>query len=100
MSGENRIGINAINGIFRAQAARRLTSDGSAATRAPAPSYAAHESAPATRLIGMASDLAEQGPPVDMDHIASLKASISDGSYRADPQKIASSLLGFFGKVS
>lgn len=100
MSGENRIGINAINGIFRANAARRLTSEGSAATHAPTLAYAPQESAPTTRLIGLASDLADQGPPVDMDRVAAFKSAIADGSYRAEPQKTAAAMLGFFGKAN
>lgn len=98
MSGDNRIGIGAVNGVFRANAPRRLTSDEGRATLAPLQNYAAQESAPVTRLVGMAADMAEQGAPVDMNRVASLKAPISDGSYRIDPDKIAASLLDFFGK--
>lgn len=98
MSGDNRIGNNAVGGIFRASAARRVDSDGSAALRAAAPTYAPVESAPSTRLSAMASHLAEQGPPVDTDRIASLKAAIADGRYAVHPDKIAGSMLSFFGK--
>lgn len=98
MSGDNRIGTNAVSGVFRANAARPLASDGSAAMRAPTPVYAPAEQAPATRLLGMASQLAEQGPPVDMDRVATLKAALADGSYTADPDKIAGAMLSFFGK--
>ncbi len=34
----------------------------------------------------------KSGPPVDLDRVSRLRDSISDGSYRPDPQRIADSL--------
>ncbi|HEY0271481.1 MAG TPA: flagellar biosynthesis anti-sigma factor FlgM [Sphingomonas sp.] len=39
------------------------------------------------------SRLAAGGPPVDTDRIASLRAAIKSGTYRADPGAIASAMV-------
>jgi negative regulator of flagellin synthesis FlgM len=39
------------------------------------------------------SRLAAEGAPVDSDRIASLKAAIKAGTYRADPHAIASAMV-------
>jgi negative regulator of flagellin synthesis FlgM len=39
------------------------------------------------------SRLAAGGPPVDTDRIASLRAAIKAGTYRADPKAIASAMV-------
>jgi negative regulator of flagellin synthesis FlgM len=98
MSGDNRIGTNAISGIARAQAARRMADDGSTRITATAPTASGYDSAPVASLISTARAIADQGPPVDMDRIASLKSAIADGSYRIDANQIASSMMTFFGR--
>lgn len=99
MSGDNRIGTNAVSGIARAHAARRMADDSSATVvAAPARAIAGYDSAPVASLISTARAIADQGPPVDMDRIASLKSAIADGSYRVDAGQIASSMMTFFGR--
>lgn len=39
------------------------------------------------------SQLAAQGAPIDGDRVAALKAAIKGGTYRADPAKIAGSMI-------
>lgn len=98
MSGDNRIGTNAVSGIARAHAARRMADNGNTPIAAPSVAASAYDSAPVASLISTARAIADQGPPVDMDRIASLKSAIADGSYRADANQIASSMMTFFGR--
>ena len=101
MSSDNRIGANGVSAIIRAAAARRISSSGTEEKKALAASLASPisaESAPVARLIGMAQQVAEQGPPVDREKVASIKAAIADGRYSAIPATIASSMLQFYGK--
>ena len=46
------------------------------------------------RLVSLASELASAPPPVDHSRIAEIRAAISNGTYRLDPESIARSLLG------
>ena len=101
MSSDNRIGVNGVSAIVRAAAARRIGTSGTEDSKALSnakTAEAASESAPVARLIGMALQVADQGPPVDLERVASIKAAIADGSYQIDPQKTAASMLRFFGK--
>lgn len=101
MSSDNRIGANGVNAIIRAAAARRIGASGTEQSKAPLAKDAAQasaESAPVARLIGMAHQVADQGPPVDMARVAVIKAGIADGSYQLQPANTASAMLRFFGK--
>ncbi len=40
-----------------------------------------------------ARTVANLGPPVDAERVATLKAAIADGSYKIDPGKIADALI-------
>ena len=46
------------------------------------------------KLVSLASELANAPPPVDRSRIAEIRAAISAGTYRLDPESIARSLLG------
>ena len=46
------------------------------------------------KLVSLASELASAPPPVDHSRIAEIRAAISAGTYRLDPESIARSLLG------
>ena len=48
----------------------------------------------ATQLVRVAKELASEPAPVDHARVAQIKASISSGTYRTDPEAIASALLG------
>jgi len=37
--------------------------------------------------------IAEQGPPVDMKKIATIRSAIAEGNYPVDPQKIAEQMI-------
>lgn len=46
------------------------------------------------QLVSVARELASGTPPRDPARIAELRASISSGQFRADPEQIARALLG------
>jgi flagellar biosynthesis anti-sigma factor FlgM len=46
------------------------------------------------KLVSLASELASAPPPVDRSRIAEIRAAISTGTYRLNPESIARSLLG------
>jgi negative regulator of flagellin synthesis FlgM len=46
------------------------------------------------KLVSLASELASAPPPVDRSRIAEIRAAISSGTYRLDPEGIARKLLG------
>ena len=50
------------------------------------------------KLIGLASELASQGPPIDHAKIARVREAIVLGTYRVRPEAIADALLRFSGK--
>lgn len=96
MSGDSKIGLPAVGGIVRSTAPRRISGD--AATPAPtaAPArLAATDAMPVARLIGLAQELGDQGPPVDVTRVAALRAAIADGRYVIDSDAIAGSMLRF-----
>ena len=100
MSGDNRIGTNAVGGVARIASARRAGTDDSSVSRAAA-AYAAPltgDSNPIASLTSTARAIADQGPPVDMDRIGALRSAIADGSYQLDAQQTASAMMGFFGR--
>lgn len=46
------------------------------------------------QLVGLANELASGPPPLDYARIAKIRAAISTGSYKIDPDAIARALLG------
>lgn len=46
------------------------------------------------QLVSLANELASGPPPLDFARIAQIRAAISTGSYRLDPDQIARALLG------
>lgn len=100
MSGDNRIGTNAVGGVVRVSASRRMSADDSSVSRSTAvfASPLISDNAPIASLTSTARAIADQGPPVDMDRIAALRSTIADGNYKLDPQNIASSMMDFFGR--
>src|SRR3546814_12733635 len=91
MSGDSKIG--PVGGVGRAVPLRRVGSDNVAAMRTPAQLQPAQENLPAAKLTRLASSLADQAPPVDVAHVASLRPAIATGSYGVHPAIIASAML-------
>jgi len=94
MSGDSKIGLQAVGGVVRTGAARKIAGEAAAQTRAPLRAQA-QDPLPAARLITLAGELAEQGPTVDVSRVASLRTAIADGSYTADSGVIAKAILAF-----
>jgi len=46
------------------------------------------------QLVGLANELASGPPPLDYARIATIRAAISTGTYRIDPEKLAQALIG------
>ncbi|MGL3820379.1 flagellar biosynthesis anti-sigma factor FlgM [Sphingopyxis sp. R3-92] len=95
MSGDSKIGLQAVSGYVRTGAPRKLAGEAAAPMRATAPALAARDPLPATRLIGLAGELADQGPTVDVSRVATLRTAIANGSYTADPAVIARAMVQF-----
>lgn len=95
MSGDSKIGLPAVGSIVRAAAPRRISGDASTPAPASVPARAAADAVPVARLIGLAQDLADQGPPVDVSRVAELRTAIAGGRYVIDSQAIANAMLTF-----
>jgi flagellar biosynthesis anti-sigma factor FlgM len=52
------------------------------------------------RLVNLASQLAEQGPPYDFVKIAAVRQAIALGTYRVSPDAVADGMLRFAGKAA
>lgn len=52
------------------------------------------------KLVGLARQLAQAGPPVDYAKIAQVRQAISQGSYEIDADAIAGAMLAFGRKPS
>lgn len=92
MSGDSKIG--PVGGITRITPVRKIA--GSAETANAVPTRApASDTVPGAKLIRLASDLAAQAPPIDAARIASLRAAIAEGTYRADAKNIALAMLRY-----
>ena len=97
MSGDSKIGLQAASGIVRTGAPRKVTGEAAAATpmRPAAPVRAAQDMLPTTRLNGLAGELADQGPTIDVSRVATLRTAIASGGYTADPAVIAKAMVAF-----
>jgi flagellar biosynthesis anti-sigma factor FlgM len=51
------------------------------------------------KLVSLANELADQGPPVDFAKIAQVREAIALGTYRVEPDKIAEGMMRFAGKA-
>lgn len=71
---------------------RAQTKPGAAPTKVAAQSDLEGKSLP--QLVGLANELASGPPPLDYARIAKIRAAISTGSYKVDPDEIARALLG------
>jgi flagellar biosynthesis anti-sigma factor FlgM len=47
------------------------------------------------RLMSIATEIAHQGPPIDYQKVAEIRAAIARGAYRIDPDRIAAGLSCF-----
>jgi flagellar biosynthesis anti-sigma factor FlgM len=56
------------------------------------------QSASLPKLIRLAGDLANQGPPVDYARISEIRQAIALGTYRVDPERISDAMLRFGGR--
>ena len=52
------------------------------------------------KLVSLANELAEQGPPVDFAKIAQVRQAIALGTYRVSPDLIAEGIMRFAGKAA
>lgn len=52
------------------------------------------------KLVSLANELANQGPPVDFAKIAQVRQAIALGTYRVSPDAIAEGIMRFAGKVA
>ena len=52
------------------------------------------------KLVSLANELAEQGPPVDFAKIAQVRQAIALGTYRVSPDAIAEGIMRFAGKAA
>jgi negative regulator of flagellin synthesis FlgM len=52
------------------------------------------------KLVSLANELAEQGPPVDFAKIAQVRQAIALGTYRVSPEAIAEGIMRFAGKAT
>lgn len=95
MATDNGIGLYAASGTVRKAALNRVPSNGATPMGSAAPVKPATEAVAPPRLLSMSSELAEQGPPVDVSRIATLRNAIADGSYHVDADKIANAMLRF-----
>jgi negative regulator of flagellin synthesis FlgM len=79
---------------------RIATAPAASAPRAAVSETGRQRSAAASlpRLVTLAADLAQQGPPIDYAKIAQVRQAIADGSYTIDPDRIARSILAFHAK--
>jgi anti-sigma28 factor (negative regulator of flagellin synthesis) len=74
-----------------------LARDGAAPANLPPVNVERIKSLP--KLVSLAKELAEQGPPVDFAKIAQVRQAIALGSYRIDPDRIADAIVRFAGKA-
>ena len=96
MSGDSKIGLQAVGGIVRAAAPRKIAGDAAAPTHAPTVVRTSPEPLPAPHLIGLAGEIADRGPPVDVSRVAALRTAIAKGSYSPDPARIADAMVAFY----
>ncbi|WP_165799678.1 flagellar biosynthesis anti-sigma factor FlgM [Sphingomonas oleivorans] len=84
-----------INGIGPSGPARvePLRSDGIKRGEPTTPVSTARNGMAKAATSSPAADLAASGPPIDSDKIAAIRAAIANGSYRIDPQAIASKMV-------
>lgn len=94
MSGDSKIGLQAVGGIVRTGATRKIANEAATPARAPI-RVQAQDPLPVARLITLAGELADQGPTVDVSRVASLRTAIAGGSYTADSGVIAKAMLAF-----
>ena len=52
------------------------------------------------RLVSLANELAEQGPPIDFAKIAQVRQAIALGTYRVSPDAIAEGIMRFASKAA
>lgn len=52
------------------------------------------------KLVSLANELADQGPPVDFAKIAQVRQAIALGTYRVSPEAIAEGIMRFAGKAA
>jgi negative regulator of flagellin synthesis FlgM len=76
---------------------KSLKDDGARATRSEAMSARTiNTSASLPKLVNLAAELANVGPPVDYAKIAQVRQAIAQGDYLIDVDTIAHSMVGFF----
>ena len=73
-----------------------------AESKAGAASFTAAPTSPKftlSKLIALARELSDAGPPVDQVRIAQIRQAISLGNYRIDPNAIADAVLRHYDSV-
>lgn len=78
------------------QSPRASTAKTEVRASVPAPAHPEPSAASLPKLIGLAADLAKQGPPVDYARIAQIRQAIAKGDYSIDADRIAHAMIGFY----
>jgi negative regulator of flagellin synthesis FlgM len=52
------------------------------------------------KLLSLATELAQQGPPVDAAKITQIRNAIAMGDYRVDPSLIADAMISYYSGTS
>lgn len=87
--------ISPLQAIKGAGPTRDLPGDAAPAPKARPTELALSASLP--KLVNLARELAEQGPPVDHAKIAQVRQAIAQGSYHIDTEKLATAILLYAG---
>jgi len=75
-----------------------ISKDGAATPNVAAVNVESIKSLP--KLVSLANELAEQGPPVDFAKIAQVRQAIALGTYRMSADEIAEGIMRFAGKAA
>lgn len=75
-----------------------ISNDGAATPNVAAVNVESIKSLP--KLVSLANELAEQGPPVDFAKIAQVRQAIALGTYRMSADEIAEGIMRFAGKAA
>lgn len=93
MSGDSKIG--PVSAIARTAALRRTSSEGSAPTTRSGAPAALRDALPASRLVRLATEIANQGAPVDMGRVSEVRQALANGSYKTDAGVIAQAMVDY-----
>ena len=90
--------IERISSLGPAASVSSVKSGENGAARSTSNTRTSTGSASLPKLINLARELAEQGPPVDYAKIAHVRQAIAQGSYQIDADALANAILLYAGK--